>query len=56
MCLYAYCDITKSLVGFVNIKGFKTSGNLNSALMISEINASLGVSIRENLFSVLASN
>ena len=55
MCLYAYCDITKSLVGFVNIKGFKTSGNLNSAL-ISEINASLGVSIRENLFSVLASN
>lgn len=58
MCLYAYCDITKSLVGFVNIKGFKTLGNLNSALMIGGIDASLGVSIRENLFlfSVLASN
>ena len=58
MCLYAYCDRTKSLVGFGNIKGFKTSGNLNSALIISGIDASLGVSIRENLFlfSVLASN
>ena len=58
MCLYAYCDVTKSLVGFVSIKGLKTLGNLNSVLMISGIDASLGVSIRENLFlfSVLASN
>lgn len=56
MCLYAYCDVTKSLVGFVSIKGLKTLGTLKSVLMISGIDASLGVSIRENLFSVLASN
>lgn len=46
------------LIGFFpNTKGFKTFGNINSAL-IADVDASLSISVKENLrqFSVLVSN